>query len=221
MLLLSNDNKKIYCLLQLLKRPILTYMFSQTKWDLFLNFPNCISVIFLKTYPLLLTGHKGLKPRRHSEAQLVDERRLVLGVDLHFDPRFKRCLVCWHEEVRIVYNRDSYANVGPLDLPGSSLLLNQWRQIPAAKRVLFSEWVKNMPENKCRKIQINTKNYKTSSTCRRKWAFLEWNIHVCSSRDLHIVVIQELKNEVEEWWQHKPHRNVIYRSGKHESELIN
>lgn len=59
-----------------------------------------ISVIFPKTYPLFLTGDKGLKPRRHSKAQLVYERRLVLGVDLNFDPRFKRCLVCRQEEVR-------------------------------------------------------------------------------------------------------------------------
>ncbi|TNN78654.1 hypothetical protein EYF80_011058 [Liparis tanakae] len=34
-------------------------------------------------------GDKGLKPRRHSKAQLVYERRLLLGVDLNFDPRFK------------------------------------------------------------------------------------------------------------------------------------
>lgn len=51
------------------------------------------------TYPLFLAGDEGLKPRRHSEAQLVYERRLVLGVDLNFDPRFERSLVCWREAV--------------------------------------------------------------------------------------------------------------------------
>lgn len=52
------------------------------------------SVIFSKTYPLFLTGNKGLETRRNSEAQLVYEGRLVLGVDLNLDPCFERSLVC-------------------------------------------------------------------------------------------------------------------------------
>lgn len=45
-------------------------------------------------YPLLLAGHKSLKAWRHSESQLIDERRLVLSMDLHFDAGFKRRLIC-------------------------------------------------------------------------------------------------------------------------------
>lgn len=63
---------------------------------------------------MLLTGHKGLKTRCHPETQLVNERRLVLGVDLNFDPRFKRRLVCRRQEkVRTLYSRDDdlYARV--------------------------------------------------------------------------------------------------------------
>lgn len=40
-------------------------------------------------YPLFLAGHKGLEARCHTEAQLVDEWRLILAVDLHLDPSFK------------------------------------------------------------------------------------------------------------------------------------
>lgn len=73
-----------------------TYMQHHTE----LGFLYFMSAIFLETYPLFLTGDKGLKPRRHSKAQLVYERRLILGVDLNFDPCFKRSLVCWQEQVR-------------------------------------------------------------------------------------------------------------------------
>lgn len=52
-----------------------------------------------RTYPLLLTGNKGLEARRDAEAQLVDVGRLVLTVDLDSDAglqgrlifRMKRC----------------------------------------------------------------------------------------------------------------------------------
>ena len=50
-------------------------------------------VIFPKTYPLFLTGNKGLKTRRNSEPQLVNEGWLILGVDLNFDPCFERGLI--------------------------------------------------------------------------------------------------------------------------------
>lgn len=40
-------------------------------------------------YPLLLAGHEGLEAGCHTEAQLVDEWRLILAVDLHLDPGFK------------------------------------------------------------------------------------------------------------------------------------
>lgn len=71
-------------------------------WDILLYFQYSSPVLssFPQTYPLLLTGYKGLKPGCHSEAQLVYERWLVLGVDLNFDPCFKRRLICWQEEVR-------------------------------------------------------------------------------------------------------------------------
>lgn len=45
-------------------------------------------------YPLFLTGNKRLEPRGHAEPQLVYERRLVLTVDLNFDPSFKGRLIC-------------------------------------------------------------------------------------------------------------------------------
>ena len=43
-------------------------------------------------YPLFLRRHEGLEPRSHSKAELVDERRLRLAVDLHTHPGFKSCL---------------------------------------------------------------------------------------------------------------------------------
>lgn len=45
------------------------------------------------TYPLLLTGNKGLEARRDTEAQLVDVRRLVLTVDLNTDAGLQGCLI--------------------------------------------------------------------------------------------------------------------------------
>lgn len=47
-----------------------------------------IDTVFV-TYPLFLTGNKGLEARCNSEAQLVYERWLVLRMDLNFDPRFE------------------------------------------------------------------------------------------------------------------------------------
>lgn len=46
-----------------------------------------------RTYPLLLGGHKGLESRGHPEAQLLDERRLRLAVDLDFDSSLERRLL--------------------------------------------------------------------------------------------------------------------------------
>lgn len=40
-------------------------------------------------YPLFLAGNKRLKPGRYSKPKLVNEGRLVLTVDLNFDPSFK------------------------------------------------------------------------------------------------------------------------------------
>lgn len=51
-------------------------------------------------YPLLLAGHEGLEAGCHPEAQLVDQRGLVLAVDLHLDPGFERGLVCGREKQR-------------------------------------------------------------------------------------------------------------------------
>ena len=45
-------------------------------------------------YPLFLAGDKCLKTGCHSESELVNEGRLVLTVDLNFDPSFKRRLIC-------------------------------------------------------------------------------------------------------------------------------
>lgn len=45
------------------------------------------------TYPLLLCGHEGLEARSHPEAQLLDEGRFRLTVDLNFHPCFKRRLL--------------------------------------------------------------------------------------------------------------------------------
>lgn len=45
-------------------------------------------------YPLLLAGHEGLEARGDAEAQLVNEGRLVLAVDLHLHPHLKRGLIC-------------------------------------------------------------------------------------------------------------------------------
>lgn len=50
-------------------------------------------ITFPKTYPLFLTRNKGLKTRCNSKAQLVYERWLILGMDLNFDPCFKRGLI--------------------------------------------------------------------------------------------------------------------------------
>lgn len=40
-------------------------------------------------YPLLLARNKSLEAGRHSKTELIDGRRLVLTVDLNFDPSFK------------------------------------------------------------------------------------------------------------------------------------
>lgn len=45
-------------------------------------------------YPLLLAGDKGLEAGGDAEAELVDERWLVLAVDLHLHPRLERGLIC-------------------------------------------------------------------------------------------------------------------------------
>lgn len=45
------------------------------------------------TYPLLLGGHKGLESGGHPKSQLLDEGRLGLAVDLHFDSGLERCLL--------------------------------------------------------------------------------------------------------------------------------
>ena len=45
-------------------------------------------------YPLFLAGDKRLKTGCHSKSELVNEGRLVLTVDLNFDPSFKRRLIC-------------------------------------------------------------------------------------------------------------------------------
>lgn len=46
-----------------------------------------------RTYPLLLTGNKGLETRRDAEAQLVDVGGLVLAVDLNSDASLQGCFV--------------------------------------------------------------------------------------------------------------------------------
>lgn len=51
-----------------------------------------------KSYPLLLRGHKGLEARGHTEAQLVDKRRLRLAVDLHSHTCLKRCVLCMEDK---------------------------------------------------------------------------------------------------------------------------
>lgn len=43
---------------------------------------------------LLLAGHESLVARGRPKAQLVDEWRLLLGVDLHSDPHLKWGLLC-------------------------------------------------------------------------------------------------------------------------------
>lgn len=86
---------------------------------------------------MLLTGHKGLKTRCHPETQLVNERRLVLGVDLNFDPRFKRRLVCGRQEkVRTLYSGDDdlYAGVVLRRLTPKSRYANEM------EKRLFSFW---------------------------------------------------------------------------------
>lgn len=56
-------------------------------------------------YPLLLAGNKCLKAWRHSESQLINERRLILTVDLHFDAGFKRRLIWRRREVIQIWCR--------------------------------------------------------------------------------------------------------------------
>lgn len=45
-------------------------------------------------YQLLLTWHKCLKTRGHTKSQLINERWLVLAVDLNFDACFVGGLIC-------------------------------------------------------------------------------------------------------------------------------
>lgn len=47
----------------------------------------------MASHPLLLAGHKGLEPWCHTKAQLVNERRFILTVNLHFDASFEGCLI--------------------------------------------------------------------------------------------------------------------------------
>lgn len=49
------------------------------------------------SHPLLLAGHKGLEPWGHAKAQLVNEGRFILTVDLHFDACFEGRLVYGNE----------------------------------------------------------------------------------------------------------------------------
>lgn len=56
------------------------------------------TILLWPAHPLLLAGHKGLEPWGHTKAQLVDERRFILTVDLHFDASFEGRLVYENEE---------------------------------------------------------------------------------------------------------------------------
>lgn len=57
------------------------------------NYP-LINTTCKSLYPLFLAGNKCLEPGCHSKPKLVNEGRLVLTVDLNFDPSFKWCLIC-------------------------------------------------------------------------------------------------------------------------------
>lgn len=56
------------------------------------------------TYPLFLGGHKGLESRGHPKSQLLDEGRLRLAVDLHFDSGLER-RVLWKRSGRLRSSR--------------------------------------------------------------------------------------------------------------------
>lgn len=45
------------------------------------------------SHPLLLAGYEGLEARGHTKSQLVNERRFILTVDLHFDACFEGRLI--------------------------------------------------------------------------------------------------------------------------------
>ena len=60
------------------------------------------------SHPLLLAGHKSLEPWGYAKAQLVDEGRFVLTVDLHFDARFEGRLICGNER-GVCLGRASYS----------------------------------------------------------------------------------------------------------------
>ncbi len=49
-------------------------------------------------YPLFLAGDERLEAWSHSESQLIDERRFILRVDLDFDSRLERRLICEREK---------------------------------------------------------------------------------------------------------------------------
>lgn len=61
------------------------------------------------SYPLLLAGDERLEPGRHSEPELVDEGRLILAVDLNFDPGLERRLLCGGRGKRVwLMNPDTW-----------------------------------------------------------------------------------------------------------------
>lgn len=107
------------------------------------------SVIFSKTYPLFLTGDKGLETWCNSEAQLVNEGRLVLGVDLNLDPSFERSLVCWQDEVQ-AFTTGMMICIHALAcvISPAAVFTNQMDKILCSSGVCFSKWVKNKPKFK-------------------------------------------------------------------------
>ena len=58
--------------------------------------------------PPLLAGQNSLEPWGYAKAQLVDEGRFVLTVDLHFDARFEGRLICGNER-GVCLGRASYS----------------------------------------------------------------------------------------------------------------
>lgn len=61
-------------------------------------------------YPLFLAGNKCLEPRCHSKTKLINEGRLILAVDLNFNPSFKRCLICQRDK-RVCEHRNNPGKV--------------------------------------------------------------------------------------------------------------
>lgn len=62
---------------------------------------QCV-VGWMGVYPLFLTGHERLESWSHTESQLIDEGRLVLRVELNFNPGLKRRLVCRDKNTRML-----------------------------------------------------------------------------------------------------------------------